>query len=164
MVTLSERVDYLESKLNEQKDTFERRLRDHEKTVTSSRAVSCSDDTDLRKRVKSLENVSTANEMNLNAAQRQLSEIHFNMEKFSQQARNTADNIEFRLFALETAGYSGVLIWKINFKQAMADAKSGVKVRTHAEISRIDSLREPVRKAWLFPNQSTFPINVLQLK
>ena len=86
--------------------------------------------------------------MNVNAAQHQLNEIHFNMEKFSQQARNTADNIEFRLFALETAGYSGVLIWKINFKQAMADAKSGVKVRTHAEIFRIDrDLREPVRKA-----------------
>ena len=131
LATLSSKVEQLESQLDQQASKFEHHFQQLGATVHTSIAPSHSDEA-LRTCVLSLERVSTTNEMNINAIQRQLTEVNAEMQKLSQKTSNVTaleDSHDLRLLGLEMAGYNGVLVWKVHFEEAMTDAKSGVKVR-----------------------------------
>ena len=131
LASLSSKVKQLESKMDQQASTYEHRFQQLDDTLCRSTAPRHSDEP-LRTRILSLERVSTTNDKNVKAIQCQLTEIHSEMQKLSQKANNgaaLADSHDLRLLGLEMAGYNGVLVWKVHFEKAMADAKRNVKVR-----------------------------------
>ena len=134
MVAVTSRVEQLESKLSLQMTTFEHRFRKLEETVHTSTRPDRSHEV-LKTHLLSLERACTTNEINVNAAQRQLTEIRSDAQKLSQQARDAtalSDSHGLRLLGLETAAYNGVMIWKVHFDQAIADAKRRNKVHLNS--------------------------------
>ena len=133
LASLLARVEDLELSFSQQIETYELRFRQLENAVLTSKG-SCSDEA-LRTRILSLQRVSATYRANRETAQHQL---RFNMicsdpQGPSHKAGGSlgwADSHDIHLLGIDMAAYSGVLVWKVNFPKAVADARSGRKVST----------------------------------